>query len=115
MVGGGFLVLALIALTVWAVVESFMADPDSVRLLPKTVWVILILLFLPFGAAAWFILGRPRKGALTGAKPSRTSSWGPQPSAAPRRGAPIAPDDDPEFLLRLRDQIRNKPDDDPRA
>lgn len=111
MVGSGFLVIVIIALTVWAAVESFMADPDRVRGLPKTVWVIIVLLFLPFGAAAWFIFGRPRR-SLTRTRANRATNWGTGAPSANRRSAPTAPDDDPEFLSRLREQMRNKPDDD---
>jgi hypothetical protein len=109
--GSGFFVILVIALTVWAVVESFTADPATVRALPKTVWVIIILIFLPLGAAAWFVFGRPRKAAMSRLR-QRGAEWANPGSAGPRRAASMAPDDDPEFLLRLRDQMRNKPDDD---
>ncbi len=110
--GGGLLLILIVALTTWAIVESFMADPDRVRGLPKAIWVIIVLLFLPFGALAWFIFGRPRRPALSRTRATRAGNWNDSPTAAPRRAGPIAPDDDPEFLLRLRDQLRKKPDDD---
>lgn len=40
---------------------------------------------------------------------SDTASEG---ASAPRRAAPLAPDDDPEFLRRLSEQQRNKNDHD---
>jgi len=112
MSAGAFIVLFALALTVWAVVEAFAADPERVRGLPKSIWVIIVLLFLVFGAIAWFIFGRPRGNkALSRSKTSRSNGWGASAGAAPRRPAPMAPDDDPEFLLRLREQMRKKPDD----
>jgi peptidoglycan/LPS O-acetylase OafA/YrhL len=112
--GSGFVLIALLAVSVWAIVEAFTAEPERVRVLPKAVWIIVILLLLPIGAVFWFLFGRPRK-ALSNSRVQRPGTWGPARSAPQRRAAPIAPDDDPEFLLRLREQMRNKPDDDPRA
>jgi cytochrome c-type biogenesis protein CcmH/NrfG len=111
--GSGFILLVAIGVFVWAAVDAFTADPEKVRGLPKTVWVIIILFGLWFGAIAWFIFGRPRRTAM--ARVRRDQSWGGANPTAPRRSSPIAPDDDPEFLLRLREQLRKKPDDDPHA
>ena len=113
MSGGAVILLLAFALTAWAIVEAFAADPNRVRGLPKTIWVIIILLFLVFGAIAWFIFGRPRgKKAMSRSPRSQSAGWGSGAGSQPRRNAPIAPDDDPEFLSRLREQMRQKPDDD---
>jgi hypothetical protein len=109
--GSGLVLIVLLGVFAWAIVEAFAADPDRVRGLPKTIWVVIILLFFSFGAVAWFIFGRPRRSAMSRPAP-RTSNWGGTPPVTARRAAPMAPDDDPEFLFRLREQLRNKPDDD---
>jgi hypothetical protein len=59
--------------------------------------VIIILLFSPIGAIAWFFVGR------TPSSQSKASTWRPGrgfPEAErPRRT--IAPDDDPDFLKNI--------------
>jgi hypothetical protein len=57
----GFIVLLAVALWIAAFVDAITAAPDRVRLLPKVMWVILILVFAVFGAVAWFFLGRPQR------------------------------------------------------
>ena len=61
------------------------------RLLARPLWSLAVLLPV-LGPAAWFLQGRTPPT-------SRTPAVGPRP---------LAPDDDPEFLRRLRD--RNRPD-----
>jgi hypothetical protein len=111
------LVVLIIAIGVfvWAAVDAFTADPDKVKGLPKAVWLVLILFTSIFliGAIAWFLFGRPRNPAMS--RVARGTGRGNANGPTARRTAPVAPDDDPEFLMRLRDQLRNKPDDDPRA
>jgi hypothetical protein len=126
----GFLLLLWVALWIAGFVDALTTDASRVRLMPKIVWVILILLFGGFGSLAWFFLGRPRG---TGVTRSRSfggfGAFGPPPGssshpsmfgrtdkpgrAAPetlggwqlggagRRSGPIAPDDDPEFLRQI--------------
>jgi hypothetical protein len=79
--------LALIALTIYAVVDCIQTDQEAARNLPKLGWIALILLFAPIGAVAWFIAGRPRDGDR-GRGPGRP-------------GTPLGPDDDPDFLRNL--------------
>ena len=56
-------------------------------------WLLAILLLPVLGALAWLFLGRPRVERA----PQR-----------PRR-APVAPDDDPDFLRSLRHDPPPKP------
>jgi Phospholipase_D-nuclease N-terminal len=105
---GGLVSLLAIAVWLWAIFDSITAPADRIRLLPKAVWVILVLLFADLGAIAWFVLGRPRAQSGTGASvPQRTiGRLGPGASNAPPVRRSLAPDDDPEFLRRLGDQTR---------
>jgi hypothetical protein len=80
--------LALVAVTIYAVVDCIQTDQEAQRNLPKLGWIALILLFPPIGAVAWFIAGRPRDGF--GGRPGQQ-----------RPGRPIGPDDDPDFLRKL--------------
>jgi hypothetical protein len=86
--------LALVVVWVWSLAESLLTPRHEVRLLPKAVWVIAVVLLGPLGAIGWLALGRPR-GTL---EPSSAPPAGP-----PRRLGPPAkgPDDDPDFLRGL--------------
>ena len=74
-------------LVIYCLVDIAQADPADVRVLPRWLWALLVL--VPFaGAAAWLWLGRPRAGG------------GGSGGHRPARSRP-APDDDPDFLRRL--------------
>lgn len=74
-------VLVAVALIVFTAVLAVQADSEQTRHLPKIVWLLAIIAVPGLGALAWWLLGRP-----TGH------------TAAPV----VAPDDDPDFLRRLR-------------
>ncbi|RJK96099.1 PLD nuclease N-terminal domain-containing protein [Vallicoccus soli] len=73
-----------LALVVYALIDCAQAPRREVRSLPKPAWFAVILLVPLVGAVAWLLAGRPRSGP------------------APEPARPVAPDDDPEFLGRLR-------------
>lgn len=79
--------LLLISLSVYCLVECLQSRPGTVRLLPRPLWLLLILLLPLLGPALWWFLGRPSSGAP------------PTPRAFRK---PVAPDDDPDFLRSLR-------------
>jgi hypothetical protein len=82
---------ALIVFTVFVTVFAASANARQVRLLPKTVWVLLCLLLTPVGGILYILLGRP----IDKAPETRQ----------------VAPDDDPEFLRNLSERLKG--DDDP--
>lgn len=108
--GGGFIGLIFLGAWLFALFDAVTAPADQVRNLQKVLWVLIVLFFLEFGAAAWFLFGRPRANAA-GAPARSGTGWsgtgwtvpGGSGRSAARR--PIAPDDDPEFLRSL-----NRPD-----
>ncbi len=77
------LAVAVLAFTVYCVVDVIRTDDDKVRNLPKLAWVVMALLFTPAGGIAWLFAGRPKGTTERG--------------GGPRRG-PLGPDDDPDFL-----------------
>ena len=78
-------VVALVIFTIFVTVFAASADSRGMRVLPKWLWV-LACLFVPFfGGMAYLLVGRP----LT--PPSK----------------PLAPDDDPEFLRKLRERLED--------
>lgn len=77
--------LIIVALSIYAAIDSLMTDKRRTRGLPKFLWV-LVILFLPvIGAVLWFTLGKDRG-----------------------KGRPVArqtaPDDDPDFLRKLNSE-----------
>ncbi|MEU8612557.1 PLD nuclease N-terminal domain-containing protein [Actinoplanes sp. NPDC048791] len=94
-------VLIDLALLVIALISCLSAEESEIRALPRIAWVFLILLFSPIGAIAWFVAGRPaRPVQLSNGTTWRPGSGFPE-QERPRRAAPLAPDDDPEFLRSL--------------
>ncbi|HEX3004328.1 MAG TPA: PLDc N-terminal domain-containing protein [Angustibacter sp.] len=78
-----------LVLVVYCLIDLWQADRERVRLLPKPVWVLLILVLPLLGGVAWLLAGRPETMGR-GGPPNRR---GPQP--------PRGPDDDPDFLRGL--------------
>ncbi|MDR0784110.1 MAG: PLD nuclease N-terminal domain-containing protein [Propionibacteriaceae bacterium] len=83
------LVLALLAILVYTVVHVIQSDSNGVRGLPKTLWLIIVLLVPGIGLLAWWIFGRP------------VDTPTPQPPVFRRPPPPDAPDDDADFLRSL--------------
>jgi hypothetical protein len=88
--------LALVALAVWifCILDVITTPDGEARNLPKVVWLLIVIVLADIGSIAWLVAGR---------------NWG-RRSAAPRypgtdrpaRSVPTNPDDDEEFLARLR-------------
>ena len=82
------LTLALLGLTIYALVDCIQTEESRQRNLPKIVWLLLILLFPAVGPVAWLLAGRPG--------PAQRGRGGPTSRPSPR-----GPDDDPDFLRNL--------------
>ncbi len=83
----------IVLLMIFSVVDIAVIERDRIRGLPRGLWLALAIVLPVVGPVLWFFVGRLRKGE--GTAPSAAAS-------ARRRVRPIAPDDDPEFLSRLR-------------
>jgi hypothetical protein len=77
--------LAIVAFTIYAVIDTLLADPARVRALPKPIWALIEIVIAPIGGVLWFVIGK-----------ERLNPAGRQPSRGVR-----APDDDPAFLRSL--------------
>ena len=84
--------IALLAFTIYCVVDAVQTEDDRVRGLPKPLWLLMILLFPLVGGSAWLIAGRPTS-ILDTLLEGRRKGGPPQ--------GPIGPDDDPTFLKGL--------------
>ncbi len=90
------LVLAYVALTVYALADVANTPESRAKGLPKIVW-LLVIVFVPFlGALVWLLLGKG--GGNDPRAPRNPRTRGPQ--------RPIAPDDDPAFLAKLDQENR---------
>lgn len=86
--------LGLFAIWVWSAFDVIRTGAERVRYLHKLVWLAFVVLFPALGVAAWLLLGRPEPIGAKLIPP-------------PRPSAP-APDDSPEFLRRVDDEIRRR-------
>ena len=93
----GILAILSIALTVFALADCVQTQDDKVRGVPKWAWIVLIVLIPWVGPLTWLFVGKER-------------SWGRGSSGSPgpRRDGPLAPDEDPEFLRKLDEDIRRE-------
>ena len=48
-----------LALWIYALLDVIQTDEILTRNLPKTMWVLIVLLFPPVGPIAWLVAGRP--------------------------------------------------------
>ncbi|MDG4802502.1 PLD nuclease N-terminal domain-containing protein [Micromonospora sp. WMMD980] len=91
------LFLVQVVLAVCALISCLSAEDEQVKVLPRLVWVLVILFFPLVGSIAWFVAGRERPNGPLGAAGSTTPA---------RR--PVAPDDDPDFLSSLDKRSRDE-------
>lgn len=88
---GRLLILAIpVAIAVYAFIDVVTTRGPLARG-PKWLWAIAVLVLPLVGAAAWFLLGRPRR-----TRPAARS---------------VAPDDDVDFLRDLNRQMRRDGED----
>jgi hypothetical protein len=95
------LAVAIVALYIYALIDLLRAPSAEVRLLPKWLWAIVIVLVFVVGPVMWLGLGRPRAQYPPG---GGDGGGGPGGRRGPGPRGPVAPDDDPEFLRRIDEQ-----------
>ncbi|MBS5976569.1 MAG: PLDc_N domain-containing protein [Actinomyces urogenitalis] len=103
-------VLAL-ALTLYALIDcARTSDEDMPARMPKMMWIILIVMVAVVGPVAWIIVSRVKAAEERGGyvEPTVWSSQEGTSFRRPQRPRPAAPDDDPEFLRRLDEDLRRQ-------
>lgn len=97
--GKALIIVVVVVLSVYSLFDVIAQPKIRVRLLPKVVWVVVVLIPV-LGPIAWLALGRPRFS---------------RPSGSGRRPRVVGPDDDPDFLWKIdrRKRPRKGPDSDP--
>lgn len=78
-------VVAWVVLTVFTTVFAISAKANEVRVLAKGIWIAIIIFVPVLGALLYLTIGRPITSRPT---------------------TQVAPDDDPEFLRRLAEKLR---------
>ncbi len=91
-----------VALLVFGLIDCVMADQARIRNLPRWAWILLIVIVPFVGVIAWLLAGRPQRAARrTPPVPPGPTPSGPTWERPPYL-RPAAPDDDPEFIARLK-------------
>lgn len=112
----GVLWLAYFAFFVYCLLDVVLSEPSLVRNLPKLTWVLIVVIVPLAGGIAWLVAGRPEHAtAAPGSTRSRRRGSGRNAStrgnsAAHREPPPMGPEDDPDFLRRLDEQLRDRGD-----
>lgn len=107
-----FLMVFVIALALYALIDCVRTpEEDMPAHMPKHLWITLILMFstIVLGPLAWIITSRvsaaeQRGGQLSGGLWS--AEKGVDLHLSRHASAPAAPDDDPEFLRKLDEQVQ---------
>lgn len=110
-----FLIVWLVV-TVYAIADwARTPEEEMPGRTPRILWLIIILLTIPsfsLGAIVWLIcraVGRAEQGgARTGSTPGGPLFGRARSQRPTQPPAPIAPDDDPDFLFKLERDIRRR-------
>ena len=91
---------AVLVLSLYALIDCILTPSVDTRVLPKWLWLVVVVVVPVLGPIGWLLGGRPQR--------SRVEETVPPGAAAPRgrsrsRRGPVAPDDDPAFLRKLAD------------
>ena len=89
-------ILIPLALLVWALVDCLQTPEEEVKGMPKVLWILFMLLIPLVGPLVWVFAGKDRS------RPQRARRDLDAYPASPYGSGPVAPDDDPNFLERLR-------------
>ncbi|MBM6979538.1 MAG: PLDc_N domain-containing protein [Actinomyces succiniciruminis] len=100
-----------LALALYALLDCIRTPSENMPArLPKPMWILLILVMAVVGPIAWIITSRVRAAEERGGEIERTV-WSSKERVdlhLAERPRPIAPDDDPEFLAHLEQDIRRR-------
>lgn len=107
--GGGVAGLLVLALWIYCIYNVVTTPDGEHRNLPKLMWLLLVI-FLPLiGSIIWLVAGRPQH-AVTGAgrnAPDPLASKFPEYNR-PGRHVAQNPDDDEEFLRKVRERAEEQ-------
>lgn len=96
----GGLGLVLLGLWIFCLIDVITTDEYRMRNLPKVAWLLIVLLLPDIGSIVWLVAGRPWEPRSRPA-PTRVGREFPEYDR-PGRHVAANPDDDEEFLRRVR-------------
>lgn len=102
-----FFGFAVLALDIYCVVDVIGRPEGQVRNLPKLVWLVLILFFPLVGSIAYLVTGRPEGVTVRRSSYERATPDFPEYDR-PGRTAATNPDDDEDFLRRIRERAEEQ-------
>ncbi|MCQ4121560.1 PLDc N-terminal domain-containing protein [Rhodococcus tibetensis] len=100
--------LGLIVLIVWVgcLIDVICAEEYRVRHLPKTLWLIIVILLPLIGSVLWLLVGRPHGGSWAG--PRQPAASGFPEYDRPGRHVAQQSESDEEFLRRCRERAEEQ-------
>lgn len=105
------LIVLVLALTIYSLLDCARTPEESMPArMPKLLWIIIIVMATLVGPIAWIIVSRVKAAEDRGGEVEPTM-WSSKEGTSFRRAErprPVAPDDDPEFLRGLEQDIRRK-------
>jgi phospholipase D-like protein len=95
------------ALWIYCLFDVIMTDESRIRNLPKVTWIFIVLITSVVGAVAWLIAGRPQTAPRSMPYKGNTGVAYPEYDR-PGRFVPTNPDDDAEFLRKVRERAEEQ-------
>jgi hypothetical protein len=97
------------ALWVYCLFDVIMTDESRIRNLSKTSWIFIVLVTSVVGAVAWLVAGRPEGPGRSLPYKGNTGRPAAYPEyERPGRFVPTSPDDDAEFLRKVRERAEEQ-------
>ncbi len=99
--------VAVVAFTVYALVDLFMTHAPRVRAFPKPLWIAVIVALPVLGPILWLLIGKAR------GKPKPTRTVGNAPDDNPTFLTSIDREESDERIRRLEEELRKLDDESP--
>jgi hypothetical protein len=106
--GSGLFGLAVIVLWIYAIFDVISSEDMLVRNLPRTMWLIIVIILPTIGAVAWLALGRP---LYAGWRPGDTNLRSQQPRVRgpeDREDFGTHPSSEADRLRRWEEDLRRR-------
>jgi hypothetical protein len=99
--------VATLALWIFSLVDLIGSDEGWIRHLSKVWWLLIVLFFPLAGSIAWLVAGRPVSGGPRSSRHDRAVPEFPEYDR-PGRAAAADPEDDEEFLRKVRERAEEQ-------
>ena len=93
------LIIVSLGVMIYALIEAFSTPSDRTRIMPKGIWIVVIILIPLVGGVLWLLFGNENAYLASTVQGFKKTSGPPRPRT---------PDDDEEFLRSLDIQRNQK-------